>query len=255
MPSDYFSRLRSAIRQGVWRSVSGKESGIKGQVDFLIGERKVLLGHSSLVHFLPSGTFTVLHVFVRPGTVAAAQANLHIANRKKNFSVVGAFSRAISIPSVLGPSFQVCGHHVDCLLSEPSDGLGINSENALMAVCGSRSALAGCSISNLSSRPAQPGVAAYQSFSSYSRKSFDNCRKASMSLSDKEQPNNFLLYGYFMYNVAKRKGNANPFVGLGFEGLHISSTACSSAGTARDLSFDNSTRDDQQSSSADSSDL
>ncbi|KAI3464986.1 hypothetical protein Pfo_021649 [Paulownia fortunei] len=255
MSSNYFSRLRSAIRQGVWRSVSGKESGIQDQLDVLIGQGKVLLSHSRLFHSLPSGTFTVLHVFVQPGTVAAAQANLHIANRRKNLSVVGAFSRAISIPSVSGPSFQVCGYQVDCLLSEPSQGLGINSEKAHMAVCGSRSALADCCISNLTSRPAQPGVAAYQSFSSYSRRSFDNCRNASMSLRNKEQPNNFLLYGYFMYNVAKRKGNANPFVGFGFEGLHISSSACSSAGTARDVSFDNSMREEQQSSSADLSEL
>ncbi|KAL3840316.1 hypothetical protein ACJIZ3_024907 [Penstemon smallii] len=255
MPSNYFSRLRSAIRLGIPKSISGKDSGIQEQVDVLIGQGKFSLGHLKLFHSLPSVTFTDLYVFVRPGTVAAAQANLHIANRKKNLSVVGAFSRAISIPSVSGPSFQVCGYHVDCLLSEPSQCLGIKSQKSLMAVCGSRSALADCFISNLTSRPAQPGVAAYHSFSSYSRRSFDSGRKASMSLSNKNQPNNFLLYGYFIYSVAKIKGNGNPFLGFRFEGFHISSPTGSSTGTAPDVSLLNSMVEEQNSSSTDSSEL
>lgn len=217
-----------------------KESG-----NVLIGQGKLLVGHSRLVHSLPSGTSTDLRVFLRPGTVASAQANLHIANRKNNLSVAGAFSRAISIPSVSGPSFQVCRYHIDRL----------QSEKTLMAACGSRSAFADCSVSNLTCRPAQPGVAAYQSFSSYNRRSSGNCGKASMSLRNKEQPNNFLLYGYFMYNATKRKGNANYFIRFGFEGLQISSAAYSSAGTARDVSFDSSRREGQESSSTDSSKL
>ncbi|KAK4434503.1 putative protein phosphatase 2C 55 [Sesamum alatum] len=254
MPSNCFRRFHGGAWEGVWRLISRKETGIQGQFDGLIDQGKLLLGHSRLLHSLPSGTFTDLHVFVRPGTVAAAQANLYLANRRKNISVVGAFSRAISIPSVSGPSFQVCGYHIDRLLSEPSQVLGINSEKGLMAACGSRSAFTDCCI-NLTSRPAQPGVAAYHSFSSYSRSSFENCRKATMSLQNKEQPNNFLLYGYFIYNVAKRKGNSNPFLGFGFEGFHISSPAYSSTGTAPDVSFDNSMKEEQHSGSADSSEL
>ncbi|KAL2242026.1 UNVERIFIED_CONTAM: putative protein phosphatase 2C 55 [Sesamum indicum] len=254
MPSNCFRRLRGGAWEGVWRLISGRETGIQDQFYGLIGQGKLLLGNSRLLHSLPSGAFTDLHVFVRPGTIAAAQANLCLANRRKNISVVGAFSRAISIPSVSGPSFQVCGYHIDHLLSEPSQVLEINTEKGLMAVCGSKSALTDRCI-NLTSRPAQPGVAAYHSFSSYSRSSFENCRKATMSWQNKEQPNNFLLYGYFIYNVAKRKGNSNPFLGFGFEGFHISSPAYSSTGTAPDVSFDNSMKEEQHSSSADSSEL
>lgn len=255
MPSNYFSRLGGTIWKGVWGSIYGQETGIQGQVDVLIGQGKLLLGHSRLLHSVPSETFTDLHVFVRSGTLAAAQANLHLANQRKNLSVVGAFSRAISIPSVSGPSFQVCGYHIDCLLSEPRQDFGINSQKAPMAVCGSISALSDCSISNLTSRHAQHGVAAYHSFSAYGRSSFENCRKATMSLRNKEQPNNFLLYGYFIYNVAKRRGNGNPFLGFGFEGSHIPSPAYASAGTSPDVSFDNSMKEEQHSSSADSSEL
>ncbi|KAL0351893.1 UNVERIFIED_CONTAM: putative protein phosphatase 2C 55 [Sesamum calycinum] len=253
MPSNYLSRLHSAVRERVWRSVSGKGGGIEDHIDVLIGQGKVLLGHCRNIHSLPSGPFTDLQVFVRPGTVVAAQAN-HIANRKKNFSVAGAFSRAMSIPSVSGPSFQLCGYHIDLLLSEPSQGMGIKSEKSLMAVCGPRSALTDYPINQRTSRPAQFGVAAYHSFSSCYR-SFNDCRKFSTSWRNKEQLNNFLVYGYFMYNVAKRKGNANPFLGFGSECLHILSSACSSAGTACDVSFDNSVREDHLSSSAQSPQL
>ncbi|XP_073284321.1 probable protein phosphatase 2C 55 isoform X2 [Primulina huaijiensis] len=252
MPSNCFSGLSHVIRKGIWGTRSGKERGIQGQVNVLIDQGKKLTGQSNS---LSSGKFTVLHVFMRSGSLAAAQANFHTANRRKNISVVGAFSRAISIPSVSGPSFQVCGYHIECLLAEPNQVSGNNSQKELMSVCGSRSALAGCSISNLNSRPAQPDVAAYHSFSSYYRRSFYISRKVSMSLGNKEQPNNFFLYGYFTYNAVKRKGNDHTFLGFGFEGFHLSSPACSSAGTSHDVSFENSAREEQHLSFADSSEL
>ncbi|GFP92690.1 probable protein phosphatase 2c 55 [Phtheirospermum japonicum] len=236
MPSNYFTRLRAATQKGIQRSVSKIESGIQDQ-------SHVLINNSRLFHSIPSGKLTDPHVLFRSGIAAAAQANLYTAHRRKNLSVVGAISRAISVPSVSGPPFQVCGHHVDGLLSKPSQGL-------TMALCGSRPATC-----NLTSRPGQPVVAAHQSVSSYSEVSLDNRRRARMSLSNKEQPNNFLLYGYFAYNVAKRKGIANPFAGFGSEGLNISSSACYSAGASSDVSLDNSVREDLQSNSADSSQL
>lgn len=253
MPSNYYSRLRGAIWQGVWRSKYGQETGIQGQVDALIGQGKLFLGNSRLLHSVTSSTFTDLHVFVRVGTLVTAQANLHFANQRKNLS--GAVSSAISIPSVSRPSFEDCGYHIDCSSSEPCQVSGSNSWKALMSVCGSRLALPDCSIDNLTSRHALPGFAATRSFSTYSRSSFLNCRKATMSLGNKKQPYNFLHYGYFIYNVAKRKGNGNPFLGFGFEGSYILSPAYSSYGTAPDVSFDNSVKDEQRSSSADSSEL
>lgn len=119
MPSNYFLRLQHAIRQGVWRLGSEKDSRIKDHVDILIGEWKVLCGHSKLIHSLPSWVLNDLN--------APARANSHICNRKQNLSVFGAFSRVISVPSVSGPSFQVYGHHIDCLLAKPSQLSGINA--------------------------------------------------------------------------------------------------------------------------------
>ncbi|CAI9777822.1 unnamed protein product [Fraxinus pennsylvanica] len=209
----YFSRFGVSFWQGVQRSISVKESGIQDPIEVLIGQGKLLIGYPRSFHSVPSETFTDLHVFLWPGTVTAAQANLHIVT------------------------------------------FGINSRNALMAVCGSRSAPTDFSISNLTSRRVQPGVAAYHSYSCYSRRIFENCRKASMSLKNEEQPNNFLLYGYFIYNVAKRNGSSKSYPGFGFEGFYFSLSACSSTGTASDATFDSSMQEELHSSSADSADL
>ncbi|XP_047978173.1 probable protein phosphatase 2C 55 isoform X1 [Salvia hispanica] len=255
MPSNNFSRFRGAIWQGFWRSIYGQESGIQGQIDDLIGQGRLLVGRSRLLHFVPSETNSGPHIFVRSGTLAAAQADLHLANRRRNLSVVESFSRAISIPSISGPSFQVCGHHIDCLLSRPSKVSGISSPKSLMAGCGSRLPHTECSIGNLSSRHVKNCAASYHSSCVYKRSSVGYCRNATMSLRNKEQPNNFLLYGYFIYNAAKRKGSSNPFLGFGFERSYISSPAFSSAGTAPEVSFENSVKEEQRSTSADSSEL
>lgn len=244
MPSNHCSRFRGVIWQGFLRKLHGKETNIQNHIDDFIGR-------SRLLHFVPSGITSDLHVFVRSGTLAAAQADLHLANRRRNISVVGAFSRAISIPSVSGPSFQVCRYHIDSLLSEP----GISSQHSLMAGCSTRSALTDCSIKSLSPAHVKHGVAAYHSSCSYRRRGSENCRLATMSLRNKEQPNNFLLYGYFIYNVVKRKGSSAPFLGFGFEGSYLSSPAFSSADTAPDVSFDTSLKEEQRTNSSDSSDL
>nr|XP_016466648.1 PREDICTED: probable protein phosphatase 2C 55 isoform X2 [Nicotiana tabacum] len=253
MPSNYLFRLSRAARQGLQKSISGQESGLQDSVEILVGQGRLLLGNSKSFYSIPFARSTDLNVFVRPGTLAATQANLHIVNQKKNLSVVGSISRAISIPSVSGPAFQVCGYHIDRLISEPTQGLlDTKYHKAPMEICGSRIFPPGCSSSKMASRHLNPVLAVNSPVTSYSNRSF-NCRKASMSLRNKNQPNNFLLYGYFAYNVAKRKGNSNLYEGFGLTGFHTSSPACSPAGTAPDVSFGNSTCEVQLSSSADSS--
>ncbi|CAK9181954.1 unnamed protein product, partial [Ilex paraguariensis] len=251
MQSNYVSRLGGAFRQGIQRSLVGEGRGLQYSVDGLIGQGKLLFGKSRLLQSVPLDD---LHVFLRPGTLATAQSNLHLADRKKNLFVVAAVSRTFSIPSVSGPSFQVCGYHVDCLLSEPNHSLGIGSQKSLMAVCGSRATLSDSSLSCLTSRHGHLRVSTNTSVTCCKYNFFDSCSKARMSLSNKEQPNNFLVYGYFIYNVAKSRRWSNPYLGFGFKGLPISSPAYFSAGTARDVSFDNSAREEQTASSADSSD-
>lgn len=247
MPSNKYSRLGGVFRQGVQKSVYGKEGGLQGILERPINQAKLLFD-------LPSGTTTDLHGFVRPGILAAAQANLYIATRRKNLSFIGAFSRAISLPSVSGPSFQVCGYHIDRMLSEPTQiYFPVNTQKAPMAACGSRMFVTDCSWSSLTSSIIRPALSANSSSTSYTTRSPGNCRNASMSLRNKEQPNNFLIYGYFIYNVAKKRGSFGLFPEFGLKGFHSSSPACSSAGTAPYVSYDNSVRDEQLSHSADSS--
>ncbi|XP_055811399.1 probable protein phosphatase 2C 55 isoform X2 [Solanum dulcamara] len=254
MPSNYLFRLSREARQRLQKSISGKDIGLQDSVEILVAQGRLLFGNSKCFYSVPFARPTDLNVLVRPGTLAAAQANLHIVNQKKNISVVGAITRAVSIPSVSGPAFHVCGYHIDRLISDPAKSLSdSDSHKAPMEICGSRISPPGCSSSKMTSRHLNGVLSVNNPITSYSNKSFDNCRKASMSLRNKNQPNNFLLYGYFAYNVAKRRGNSNLYEGFGLTGLHTSSTASSSTGTAHDVSFSNSTYGVQLSSSADSS--
>ncbi|XP_075484443.1 putative protein phosphatase 2C 55 [Primulina tabacum] len=252
MPSNYFLNLRGAIEHEVRRTISRNHRRVQEHENALIGQAKLLFGSSGF-HHVSSRKFTDPRLLVNPGIVAAAQTNSHITQRRKNLSFVGAVFRAISIPSVSGPSFQVCGYHFESLFSEATPVLSINLQKSLMAACVSGSSLTNCS--SLTTRPADPVVIAHHFFSSYRRRSFHSRSKVSMISRNKEQPNNLMFYGYFIHNVSKRNGSGIPFPGFDFEGIHISSSACSLAGTAHDVSFDNSTREEQQLSSADSSEL
>ncbi|CAI9116701.1 OLC1v1017926C5 [Oldenlandia corymbosa var. corymbosa] len=240
MLSKYVSRLVNACRQGSQRSTFSQVV-LQELVEIPISQTKLLFGGASEV-------ITDLQGLVRPGTVAAAQANLHVANRRKNISLAEVFSRAISVPSVSGPSFQVCGYHVDRLLSELTE-VSVPHVPQSMAVCSSR---LGFSYGSRTSKHIQPSIVAKNSLPSSSSRSIENCRNASMSSRNKEQPNKFLVYGYYIYNVAKRKGNS-PFHEFGLRVFHTSSPSCSSAGTAPDVSFDSSIREENLSSSANSS--
>ncbi|KAG2666585.1 hypothetical protein I3843_15G068600 [Carya illinoinensis] len=244
MPSAYFSRLRAAIG----RSIVGKESGLPDAVDVVIGQGKSLFGSSGLFHSLSSST-PDLHVLLRPGTVVAARPEL--VSRKRNISVVGALSRTLSIPSVSGPSFQICAYHIDCGLGEPT--ISSRLQNKLMAACGSRAVFSDCSLDNLTSRHKQLSLSANSTSIFYSNRTFESCSKASMNLKNCDKPNSNAIYGYFIYNVAKRLCDIHPCIGSGPRDFHSTSTTCFSAGTAPDVSFDNATREEQLGNSTDSS--
>ncbi|KAH0734083.1 hypothetical protein KY285_009790 [Solanum tuberosum] len=153
MPSNYLFRLSRAARQGLQKSISGKESGLQDSVEILVAQGRLLFGNSKCFYSVPFAKPTDLNVLVRPGTLAAAQANLHVVNQKKNISVVGAISRAVSIPSVSGPAFHICGYHIDRVISDPAKSLSeSDSHKAPMEICGSRTSPPGCSSSKMTSR-------------------------------------------------------------------------------------------------------
>lgn len=248
MPSTSFWRLRTAIQ----RSIGVQEGTLQDSVDVVIGQGKSLFGSSRLFHSLSSSAPTDLHVLLRPGTVFAAGSEL--VSRRRNISAVGALSRTLSIPSVSGPSFQVCAYHIDCVLAEPGNfTVSGKFQNKPMAASGSRAVLSECSLDVLSSRHKHLPIPTSSARTFYSNRSFESCSKASMSLKNHEQPRDNVIYGYFMYNAAKRWCNSHPFIGSGPRDFHSTSSTGLSAGTAPDVSFDNSTREEQVANSTDSS--
>ncbi|KAJ8537993.1 hypothetical protein K7X08_014533 [Anisodus acutangulus] len=250
MPSNYLFRLGGALRQGIRKSISGQERGLQ-DLGVIFAEEQLLFG--KFFCSVPSARLPDLHVFVTPKTLAAAQANSNIVNQRKNLSVVAAIPRAFSIPSVSGPAFQVCGYHIDHLLAALTQvSIETIPHKEPMAICCSRTSV-GCSSSKITSGHLKPCFSVNSPTNFYSNRNFVDCRKASMSMRNSNQPNNFLVYGYFAYNVAKSKGNSNLYEGFGFKGFHSSSAACISAVTAPDVSFDNSLHEVHLGSSADSS--
>lgn len=254
MPNPHLSTLRGAIRQGIKNSSIGPKVSIGDSVEVGVGLGK-LFGNSRLLRSVSSSCVSNLNVLLEPGTVVAAQSTLHIGNRRKNISVVGAVSRTFSIPSVSGPSLQVCGYHVDHLFTEPEHlSPNIHSQKKPMAISSSRALIGDCSVHNVTYKHGHPLRQTNNANTAYRNLSFDNCRKACMKLRNKEQPNNNnSLYGFFSYHVVKRSGNSYPALGFGMRSFHISAPASFSAGTAPDVSFENPVREEQVASAADSS--
>lgn len=248
MPSTYFSRLGTAIQ----RSIGGQEGRLQDSVDVVIGQGKSLFGTSRLFHSLSSSSPADLHVLLRPGTVFAARSEL--VSRRRNISVVGALSRTLSIPSVSGPSFQTCAYHIDCVLAKPGN-LTVSSKflNKPMAASRSSAAFGECSMDIVTSRRKHFPLPTSSASTFYDNRSFESCSKACMSLKNREQPPNSVIYGYFVYSAAKRWCSSHPFFGSGPRDFHSTSSACFSAGTAPDVSFDNSSREEELTNSSDSS--
>lgn len=246
MPSSYLSKLRTAVQ----RSIVGQEGVVHDSLEGLIGQGKLLFGNSRLFHSRPFSAISDLNAFLPPGTVVAARSDSQLVNQRNQISVVGEISRIISTPSVSGPSFQVCGYHIDSVLSDPSQ-----FQTKAMALCGSRALVGGCSPDTLTSWRGLLSLLPESACTFYNNrsKSSDGCQKASMSLKNKGPPNTNATYGYFVYEVGKRWCSNFPINGLGSREFHNSST-CFSAGTAHDVSFDNSAPEEQLSSSTDSSD-
>lgn len=249
MPSAYFSRLRTAIQ----RSIIGYEGGLQNSVEAFIGKGKLLFGNSKLLHLRSLSALSDLQALLQPGSLVAARLDSQLVNRKKNLSVVGTISRTFSIPSVSGPSLQVCGYHIDCLLSDPKQvSVGSKLPNRPMAAS-PRVLFGECHITSRCGHRLPSTESTFIIYNNRNR-SFDGCHKISMSLKNREQHNNNAIYGYFIYEAGKRLCGSYPIIGSGSREFHSSSSLCSSAGTARDVSFDNSGREEQLANSADSSD-
>ncbi|KAL8087749.1 hypothetical protein AgCh_037778 [Apium graveolens] len=252
MSSTYLSTLRRAIRQEIKKSFVGPEVGIQDSVK-VRGPIGKLFGNSRLLHSVPNTCVPNLNVLLEP-SVVAAQSSLHLVNRKKNISVVGAISRTFSIPSVSGPSLHVCGYHTDRLLIEPSHlSLSIHLQKTPMAISSSTALLADSSVINIKSWHGHLLQKTRNADTTYRNICFDISRKAFMKSGNKEQPCDNFLYGFFSYHVVKWSGNFCPAFGFGLGNFHTSAPAMFSAWTASDVSIKNLSHEEQVTSSTDSS--
>ncbi|KAI3761191.1 hypothetical protein L1987_51602 [Smallanthus sonchifolius] len=254
MHYNYFSKLGGSFRQGIHRTNVALEGTFQDSLDVLLGHGKLLIGTPRFYsrQFVKSVDLNILLQRYAP---CAAQLNLHQASKRKNLSVIGVVSCTFSTPSVSGPSFQVCGYHVDNLHPRPSHFLsGIRNNKTPMACSGSRALLGGSSLSSLTVTRGNLMGSIDTSNISFASRSFHSCRKISMNSRNKKQSESFSLYGYYIYHVAKTSGNFNQFLGFQWKSLNISVPACLTAGPASDVFPDNCLHDDQLTNSADSSD-
>ncbi|MBA0866064.1 hypothetical protein Goshw_017589 [Gossypium schwendimanii] len=242
MPSALFLKLRSAVRNGIQRT----ECELQDSLEILIGKGKLGFRNYRFFHSSSLSGLADLQGFVPSGTVLAACSDSLSVNCGRNISAVGAFSRTVSVPSVSGPAFQVCRYHIDCALVDSSQIPPPVSkcQSNPMAVSSSGVVIGGFVDSlklkhgHLSSSASSADIL-YGNRSIHPRISFKNL----------EKPNNYAIYGQLLHSIGKRWCNCNLSSGSGSRAFHSSLPSCLSAGTARDVSFDNSGGEEQVTSS------
>ncbi|KAI4389922.1 hypothetical protein MLD38_002089 [Melastoma candidum] len=251
MPSSYFSKLRSAVQNGVRKSTGGNESGFCGSVELLVG--KWWFRSQRSFHPLPYSWVPDLNVLSSPSGENCGRSDLQSGGRRRNISVVGAFYRTISTPSVSGPVFQVCSYHIDRALSEPDKVVGTCTvQNNSMPGCNSGAAASDfCGARLLPKNMHRPICVNHAAMLSTNR-GFHCCQRASMGMKNKEQPSNYQIYGYFMLNSFKQKSMFGLDIESGLRNIYVSTSRCFSAGIAPDVSCDNCSRDEQLPSSSSS---
>ncbi|KAK4753471.1 hypothetical protein SAY87_022269 [Trapa incisa] len=247
MSSSYFSKLRSAIRNGIHQSIVGHDGGVQSSVVVLVGQGKLWFENSRLFHSLPFSVVTNLNVLLKGETVSPALSDFKLSNQRRNVSVVGALSRTFSIPSVSGPTFQICGYHIDLLSSESKQ---IN----LMASCDSKAIPYDFPLERLLTRcKIVPTTTNFNGAVFCGNRNFTSCKIPTMSLKNKEQPSKYQLYGYYIFNSVKGRWNLSSNIQSGIQDLYISSCRYLSAGIVHDVSFYSPSCDEQHASSVASS--
>ncbi|MBA0808086.1 hypothetical protein Gohar_023849, partial [Gossypium harknessii] len=242
MPSALFLKLRSAVRNGIQRT----ECKLQDSLEILIGKGKLGFRNYRFFHSSSLSGLTDLQGFFPSGTVLAACSDSLSVNCGRNISAVGAFSRTVFVPSVSGPAFQVCRYHIDCALVDSSQIPPPVSkcQSNPMAVSSSGVVIGGF-IDSLKLKHGHLSSSASSADILYGNRSIH----PRISLKNLEKPNNYAIYGQLLHSIGKRWCNCNLSSGSGSRAFHSSLPSCLSAGTARDVSFDNSGGEEQVTSS------
>lgn len=248
MPSNYFSRLGVSIR----RSVVGKEGRIRDSAEVLIGQGKLWFGSSKFFHSVHSSYCVEVQLLVWPDVALASSSEL--GGKRRTLSVVDTLSRTFSVPSVSGPSFQVCGYHIGSTLAGPDQfSSGTRFQIKTMAAHLPRILVGESYLDNLTLKGSRRSLSTKNSSSICLSTSLRNRGKVSMRLKNHQQPDNTAIYGYLIYNAAKTWCNSHPYMQSGSGDFHTLSSSCYSVGPAHDVPFDTSAHEEQLSSSADPS--
>lgn len=236
MPSNYFLRFGKIL---------GKETGFQDTAEVLIGQGKLWFGSSKFFHSVNKSSSSLLEatLFVRHGVALASSSEF--VGKRRTLSVVDTLSRTFSVPSVSGPSIQVCGYHIDCALSGP----------------GKFSAGGKFQIKRMAARlPGMGGgegsLVTKSSNNVYLNTGLGNGGRVRMSLNNHQRPDIGAIFGYFVCNAAKSWCSSFSVTQFGKGDFHSSSTSCNSVGPAHDAPFDTAARQEKKlTDSAGSSEL
>ncbi|CAL5205925.1 unnamed protein product [Lathyrus oleraceus] len=248
MPSNYFSRFGKIL---------GKESGFQDTAEVLIGQGKLWFGSSKFFHSVNKSSSSLLEatLLVRPGVALASSSEF--VGKRRTLSVVDTLSRTFSVPSVNGPSIQVCGYHIDCALSGPGkfSAGGKFQIKTMAAHLPGMAGGEGC-LDYLTLKRGRGLLPMKSSNNVYLNTGLGNGGRVSMSLNNHQRPDNGAIFGYFVCNVAKSWCSPFCFTQSGKGDFHSSSTSCNSVGPAHDAPFDTAAREEKKlTNSADSSEL
>lgn len=195
---------------------------------------------NSIQVLLGQGKLVSRRLFLPPVSVLASRSECNV-------------SKQTSKLSVSGPTCQDFRKPISHMLTDAT-GFSTSSscQRKFMAASSSKAVFGDIygddlitSCGNVTDFPKPSGVF-------FGDRSLRSCQKASMSLKNREPTNNYLVYGYFVFDVMRRNFNSNPRFGPSLKNFRTSSSACYSAGAAPDVSFDGSSRDGQLANSADS---
>ncbi|CAN1323544.1 Probable protein phosphatase 2C 55 [Linum perenne] len=214
MPSGSFSKLRTAVQNGIQRSFVGHQHSVQESIDILIGQNKFQFCNYKLLHSVRVASLTDLQILWSPGVVSTAGTDSLLLNKERNISVVGALSRMFSVPSVSGPSFQAASYHIDRAVSDATAiSVGKKLANNNMAASAQRMLLG----ENLTSRGT----------------------RFPCSTSSK--------------NITFQSRSSKQEMSVPFRHFHSSSSSSSSARTAPDVNYSSSNREERLNGASDSS--
>eukprot|EP00262_Sarcandra_glabra_P021539 TRINITY_DN9176_c0_g1_i1.p1 TRINITY_DN9176_c0_g1~~TRINITY_DN9176_c0_g1_i1.p1 ORF type:complete len:512 (+),score=67.02 TRINITY_DN9176_c0_g1_i1:397-1932(+) len=244
MPVAYLTRLNSALRSGLRKPIHGWQ-GPQNSVEAIIQSK------GSIPHTQLFSTLTDVHLFSRSCT-NFSKSNTHVDHHRRSPSIVGALSRALSVPSVSGPSCQICEYHIDRRIS---DSAQISVKNYLqrkfLPPYGSfllgRAELGDLMLDKLTWKSDYLSNFTTRANLSYSNRSLDYCIRVSRCIGNREScGSGNIVYGYFSFDVTVSSCKSSPFIGSGAKkSFHGSCSALYSAGAAPDVALDCSSREEQ----------